>query len=75
MVGQFPVSFTLLYTLYLIAFRSGAKRNLSDMECTTFRSRAKQHISIAIFHLKIEFLKGTDIGVFSRRYGKLPGTV
>ena len=56
-----------MLTLYRIAFRSGAKKHLPDTECTTFRSWAKQHLSVAIIPLKIAFLKVRDIGVFSRR--------
>jgi hypothetical protein len=58
------------FSLYRIAFRCGAKKHLSDTECTTFRSWAKQHLSVAIIPLKIEFLKGMD-GCFSRHYRKL----
>jgi hypothetical protein len=61
------------YTIPNIAFRSGAKKHLSDTECTTFRSCAKQHLSVAIIPLKIAFLKGTD-RCFSRHYGKLTGS-
>jgi hypothetical protein len=43
-----------------IGSRSGAKKRLSDTECTTFRSWAKQHLSIAIIPLEISFLKGTE---------------
>ena len=39
-------------TRYRIAFRSSAKRHLSDTECTTFKSWAKQHLSVAIISLK-----------------------
>jgi hypothetical protein len=35
--------------LYRIAFRSGAKKHLSNSECTTIRSyKAKQNLSVAI---------------------------
>ena len=47
------------FTLYQIAFRRGAKKHLSDTECTTFRSSAKQHLSVAVIPMKIAFLKGT----------------
>ena len=50
----------LMFPRYQIGFRSGAKKHLSDTECTTFRSWAKQHLSVAIIPLKIAFLKGTD---------------
>jgi hypothetical protein len=51
------------------------KTQLFDTECTTLRSREKHHhLSVTIISLKIAFLKGTD-RCFSRRYGKLSGTV
>jgi hypothetical protein len=50
----------LMFPRYQIGFRSGAKKHLSDTECTTFRSWAKQHLSVAIIPLKIAFLRGTD---------------
>jgi hypothetical protein len=48
-----------------IAFRSGAKKYLFDTECTSFRSWAKQHLSIATSPLKITFLKGKDRWFFT----------
>jgi hypothetical protein len=54
-----------MFPLYQIAFRSGAKKHLSDTECTTFRSWAKQHLSVAIISVKIAFLKDRDMCFFS----------
>jgi hypothetical protein len=51
-------------TLYRIVFQWGAKKHLSNTECITFRSWAKQHLSVAIIPLKMAFiLKGTE-GIF-----------
>jgi hypothetical protein len=66
------------FPLYRIAFHSGTKKHLSDTECTTFRSWAKQHLSVAIIPLKIAFLKGTDRCFFTSlrkdiRYHRLRG--
>jgi hypothetical protein len=55
------VTRNLKYCLRLgLHYTRGAKKHLSDTECTTFRSWAKQHYSVAIIPLKIAFLNGTD---------------